>query len=205
MLDEADPASTKLFHAKLKVCVTGDKTWSRRSGEVDHQLPAHHRFVALSNNIDGLFVDLKSGNRRFVLFQPTVVFATPQPSDRAADLVTPEARRIHNEEYIRRFVSPGVGECVAALFQHLANLPVKYRTTARWEEAGVKVMAASPLSSHPGPPPSMHQVLVQDDLVLYLLVTISHPNKSRQSACCGRPRSLSVRHRLLTLSLSLSP
>lgn len=146
VLDEADPASTKLFHAKLKVCVTGDKTWSRRKGEVDHQLPAHHRFVALSNNIDGLFVDLKSGNRRFVLFQPTVVFATPQPSDRAADLVTPEARRIHNEEYIRRFVSPGVGECVAALFQHLAKLHVKYRTTAQWEQAGVKVMAASPLS-----------------------------------------------------------
>ncbi len=30
--------------------------------------------------------------------------------------------------------------------RHLAELPVKYCTTAQWEEAGVKIMAASPLS-----------------------------------------------------------
>jgi hypothetical protein len=152
--DEANPKSTKLFHDKLKVTVTGETAWSRHAGEVPHELPAHHRFVALSNNLDGLYVDFKSGNRRFVLLKPTKVFATPQPGrDLPEDLLTPEARLTHRKEYTRRFVNPGADECISALYQHLATLKLKYHDTTEWEEAATKLMSASPLSTSIEPTP----------------------------------------------------
>jgi len=121
VLDEANKQSTRLFQGQLKVTVTGTTARVRRPYQAAYEVDAHHRFVVLSNYIDGLGVDFKSGNRRFVLLQPTgMLRRMPCYND-------------FQEAYVERFVNPGNPSYLNALYGHLSALSVPYKSSNGWE------------------------------------------------------------------------
>lgn len=141
--DEGDPKATRLFQAQIKETVTAtDATiWLARNVPYE-KLPAMHRLVVLSNQHDGLAVDIDSGNRRFVLYEPTSVFAPV-----GGQSLSPQARTRFVEEYIRRYVGddsergPDDVECMRALHQHLKEVvQVTHGSTAEWEKALETIM-----------------------------------------------------------------
>ena len=149
--DEAKPEKTKLFQNQIKETVTGTFAKSMRDGEASYELPAVHRLVVLSNYLDGLAVDFGSGNRRFVLYEPTSVF-TPgdDGGDDGAQRLSPPARQRFDDEYVRRFIGadsergPDDVECLRALYQHLkAVVRVGPRSTAEWVAALFAIMRGS--------------------------------------------------------------
>ena len=119
-------------NSELKVTVTGTKTLVSRKYEQQYTIDAHHRFVVLSNFIDGLGCDFASGNRRFMLMQPTnLIKRIPCYNDFQA-------------KYVDRFIKTDKPPTFKnALFKHLTTLPVQYRTTADWEGKLKEFMADS--------------------------------------------------------------